>query len=102
MACNTLNGDLQVKEEPQCFYSVVTNTKLNSLHAMGTFMCQHNASVLCDGHIYVPADIVQSIELNSEAKRAFGVNPCLFSSNKCRRFHLHHPTGKAGRGGASS
>ena len=32
----------------------------------------------------MPADVVQSYEVNSEAKRAFGVSPCLLSSNKCR------------------
>ena len=53
-------------------------------HATGTFMCPRNASVLCDGHVYVPADVVQSNEVNSKAKRAFGVNPWLLSSNKCR------------------
>ena len=57
---------------------------LNSLHATGTFMCPCNTSALCDRHIYVPADAVQSYGVNSEAKRAFGVNPCLLSSNKCR------------------
>ena len=47
-------------------------------------MCPRNASALRDGHIYVPADVIQSYEVNSEAKRAFGVSPCLLSSNKCR------------------
>ena len=59
-------------------------SRLNSLHTMGIFMCPHNASAVCDGHVYVPADVIQSNEVNSEAKRAFGVNPCLLSSNKCR------------------
>ena len=57
---------------------------INSLHATGTFMCSPNTSALRDGHIYVPADVVQSYEANSKAKRAFGVNPCLLSSNKSR------------------
>ena len=48
---------------------------VTSLHAKGTFMCPHNTSVLRDGHVYVPADIVQSNGVYSEAKRAFGVNP---------------------------
>ena len=39
--------------------------------------------------------------VNSEAKRAFGVNPSLFSSNKHRaHLLLTSPTRKAGRGGA--
>ena len=39
--------------------------------------------------------------VNSEAKRAFGVNPSLFSSNKRRaHFLLTSPTRKAGRGSA--
>ena len=58
----------------------------NSLHITGTFMCPRNASALCVGHVNVPADIVQSNEVNSKAKRAFGVNPCLLSSNKCRPY----------------
>ena len=48
---------------------------VNSLHVMGTFMCPHNASALREGHVYVPTDVVQSNEVNSEAKRAFRVNP---------------------------
>ena len=55
-----------------------------SLYAKGTFMCPRNAFALRDRHIYVPADVIQSYEVNSEAKRAFGVSPCLLSSNKCR------------------
>ena len=47
-------------------------------------MCPRNVSALRDGHIYVPADVIQSYEVNSEAKRAFGVSPCLLNSNKCR------------------
>ena len=47
-------------------------------------MCSSNASALRNGHVYVPADVVQSNEVNSEAKRAFGINPFLLSSNKCR------------------
>ena len=47
-------------------------------------MCPRNASALRDGHIYVPAEVIQSYEVNSEVKRAFGVSPCLLSSNKCR------------------
>ena len=43
-----------------------------------------NTFALRDGHIHVPADVVQSYEVNSNAKRTFGVNPCLLSSNKCR------------------
>ena len=53
----------------------------NSLHMTGTFMCLCNASTLRNGHVYVPADVVNSNEVNSEAKRAFRVNPCLLSSN---------------------
>ena len=56
----------------------------NSLQVTGTFMYPRNTSALRDGHVYVPADVVQSNEVNSEAKRAFGVNPCLLSSNKYR------------------
>ena len=33
---------------------------LIGLHATGTFMCPRNASALRDGHIYVPADVIQS------------------------------------------
>ena len=72
---------------------------LNYLHATGTFMCPRNASVLRDGHVYVPADVVQSIEVNSEAKRAFGVNPCLLSSNKCRPHLSTYITRREGRKG---
>ena len=43
-------------------------------------MCTCNASALRDGHVYVPADVVQLNKVNSEAKRAFRVNPCLLSS----------------------
>ena len=57
---------------------------LNSLYVKGTFMCPPNTSALCDRHIYVPADVIQSYEVNSEAKQAFGISPCLLSSNKCR------------------
>ena len=56
----------------------------NSVLATGIFMCPRNASVLRDGHVCVPADVVQSNEVNSEAKQAFGVNSCQLSSNKCR------------------
>ena len=63
-------------------------------------MYPRNTSVLHDGHIYVPADVVRSCEVNSKAKRAFGVSPCLLSTNKCRT-HLS-TCGKAGKGGASS
>ena len=62
----------------------ITPFYLDSLHAMSIFMCPHNASALRDGHVNVPADVVQSNEVNSEAKQAFGVTPCLLSSNKCR------------------
>ena len=47
-------------------------------------MCPCNASVLRDGQVYVPADVVQLNKVNSKAKRDFRVNPCLLSSNKCR------------------
>ena len=47
-------------------------------------MCPRNASALRNGHIYVPADVVQSYKVNSEAKQGFGLSPCLLSSNKCR------------------
>ena len=47
-------------------------------------MCPRNASALRDGHIYVTTGVIQSYEVNSEAKRAFGISPCLLSSNKCR------------------
>ena len=57
---------------------------VNSLHVTGTFMCPRNKSVLHDGHGFVPADVIQSNGTNSEAKRAFGINPYLLSSNKCR------------------
>ena len=43
-----------------------------------------NTFALRNGHIYVPADVIQSYDVNSEAKRTLGVNPCLLSSNKCR------------------
>ena len=57
---------------------------INSFHETGTFMYPRNASTLRDGHVYVLTDVVKSNKVNSEAKRAFGVNPCLLSSNKCR------------------
>ena len=47
-------------------------------------MCPRNASALRNRHIYVPVDVIQSYEVNSEAKQAFGVSPCLLSSNMCR------------------
>ena len=57
---------------------------LNSLYTKGTFMCPRNASALRGRHIYVPADVIQPYELNSETKGAFGVNLCLLSRSKCR------------------
>ena len=33
----------------------------NSSHVTGTFMCPRNAPTLCDGHIYVPSDVVCNI-----------------------------------------
>ena len=62
--------------------TLVNYQAFNFLHATGTFMCPCIASVLRDGHVYVPADVIQSNKVNSEAKRALGVNPCLLSSNK--------------------
>ena len=47
-------------------------------------MRPRNASALHDGHIYVPADVIQSYEVNSKAEGAFGVSPSLSGSNKCR------------------
>ena len=70
-----------------CEHDIIeTRLKKNiySLFAKGTFMCPHNASALRDGHIYVLADVIQFYKVNSEAKRAFEVRPCLLSSNECR------------------
>ena len=63
-------------------------------------MYPRNTSALRDGHVYVPAAVVQSNEVNSEAKRAFGVNPCLLSSNKYRphTFPLTSPSGEGRKG----
>ena len=80
----------------QCMHGEII---IISLHAKGTFMCPHNASALRDRHIYVPADVVQFYEENSKAKRAFGVSPCLLSSNKCRPHLSTYITLREGRKG---
>ena len=43
--------------------AICYSTKVNSLYAMGTFMCPRNASTLHDGHIYVPSDPVHLVHL---------------------------------------
>ena len=35
------------------------STKINPWHTTGTFMCPCSTTVLCDGHIYVPSDLIQ-------------------------------------------
>ena len=73
--------------------------QFNSLYAKGTFMCPRNASALRDGHIYVPMDVIQSYEVNSKAERAFGVSPCLLSSNTLdHTFPLTSPRGEGRKG----
>ena len=79
--------------------SYITGACVNSLHATGTFMCPRNASALRDRHIYVPSDVVQSYEENTKAKQAFGVNPFLLSSNKCRPHLSTYITRREGRKG---
>ena len=52
-------------------------------------------------HQYIGAGV--STHVSNEAKRAFGVNPFLLSSNKCRPHHSTYITRREdGRGGASS
>ena len=85
----TLAHLLTVKMEKHLASSLTLCTQRAYLRM---YLC--NASALRDRHIYVPADVVQSYKVNSEAKRAF---VCLLSSNKCRP-HLSSPRGEGRKG----
>ena len=99
MSAHTLLNSRIAEHETYHMCKVVSNT----LPMWWAHLCAHLTLLHYATGTFVSSDVVQSYKVNIEAKWAFGVNPCLLSSNKCRP-HLSTPppVGEAGRGGVSS
>ena len=57
----SLTSNRLVMSLPSLALDSVVGNRVNSLHTTGTFMCPRDAPAQCDGHIYVPSDVVRNI-----------------------------------------
>ena len=112
-----LSGRESSLVQPFCESCEQLDITLPSVHMTRRFVIQgcptltlstRSANILAHGlytrsaiHQYIGAGVFTCV--SSEAKRAFGVNPFLLSSNKCRPHLSTYITHREdGRGGASS